>query len=333
MQPMISHKSLNLVLIFLLMFISFLSLFIGSVQLSSSQIIDTFLSAGSDTTNIIIFELRMPRVLMGLIAGATLGLSGAALQGMLRNPLADPGIIGVSSTAGLGAVIAIYFGLATLFPAAIQIMAIIGALVAIAILAIIASRDSSVLTLILSGVAISALSTAAISLTMNFSPNPITLQEMVLWMLGSLENRTICDIGISLPFIILGWGLHLGTSQGLDALSLGEDTANSIGINTKNLQIRIIIGSALSVGAVVATCGAIGFVGLVVPHIVRRISGYEPGKLLIPSALMGALLLILADLVTRIPFGAEQLRLGVVTAIIGSPMFLYIIFKTRKAMR
>ena len=333
MLPMISHKTLNLVLIFLLMFISFLSLFIGSVQLSSSQIIDTFFGAGSDATNIIIFELRMPRVLMGLIAGATLGLSGAALQGMLRNPLADPGIIGVSSTAGLGAVIAIYFGLATLFPAAIQIMAIIGALVAIAILAIIASRDSSVLTLILSGVAISALSTAAISLTMNFSPNPITLQEMVLWMLGSLENRTICDIGISLPFIILGWGLHLGTSQGLDALSLGEDTANSIGINTKNLQIRIIIGSALSVGAVVATCGAIGFVGLVVPHIVRRISGYEPGKLLIPSALMGALLLILADLVTRIPFGAEQLRLGVVTAIIGSPMFLYIIFKTRKAMR
>ena len=333
MQPMISHKSLNLVLIILLMFISFLSLFIGSVQLSSSQIIDTLFGAGSDATNIIIFELRMPRVLMGLIAGATLGLSGAALQGMLRNPLADPGIIGVSSTAGLGAVIAIYFGLATLFPAAIQIMAIIGAFVAIAILAFIASRDSSVLTLILSGVAISALSTAAISLTMNFSPNPITLQEMVLWMLGSLENRTIYDIGISLPFIILGWLIYLGTSQGLDALSLGEDTANSMGINTKNLQLRIIIGSALSVGAVVATCGAIGFVGLVVPHVVRRISGYEPGKLLIPSALMGALLLILADLMTRIPFGAGQLRLGVVTAIIGSPMFLYIIFKTRKAMR
>lgn len=333
MQTMISHKNLNLLMIVLLILVSFASLFIGSVDLSPSEVINALLNSADNNTNIIIFELRMPRVLLGLIAGATLGLSGAALQGMLRNPLADPGIIGVSSTAGLGAVIAIYFGLATIFPAAIQIMAIIGALVAIAILAIIASKDSSVLTLILAGVAISALSTAAISLAMNFSPNPITLQEMVLWMLGSLENRTITDISISLPFILLGWMLHLGTSQGLDALSLGEDTANSIGINTKRLQLRIIIGSALSVGAVVATCGAIGFVGLVVPHVVRRICGYEPSKLLIPSALMGALLLILADLLTRIPFGAGQLRLGVVTAIIGSPMFLYIIFKTRKAMR
>lgn len=333
MKTIISHKHLNILLIILLIGISFSSLFIGSVDLSIQETFATLMGSGTNTSNIIIIELRMPRVLMGILAGATLGLSGAALQGMLRNPLADPGIIGVSSMAGLGAVIAIYFGLAAIFPAAIQIMAIGGALMAIFILMLIASKDSSVLTLILSGVAISALATAAISVTMNFAPNPMTLQEMVMWMLGSLENRTVYDIYISLPFILIGWLMHMGTGHGLDALSLGEETAKTMGINTKNLQLRIIIGSALAVGAVVAACGAIGFVGLVVPHIIRRISGYEPGKLLIPSALMGALLLMLADLLTRIPFGAGQLRLGVVTAMIGSPMFLYIIFKTRRTMR
>ncbi|MCC3861525.1 FecCD family ABC transporter permease [Pseudemcibacter aquimaris] len=333
MTPFISHKQLNLLLTLLLISISFASLFIGSVDLSIAETFTTLIGGGSDTSNIIIYELRFPRVFMGILAGATLGLSGAALQGMLRNPLADPGIIGVSSMAGLGAVIAIYFGLTALFPAAIQIMAIAGALIAIFILMLIASKDSSVLTLILSGVAISSLATAAISVAMNFAPNPMTLQEMVMWMLGSLENRTIYDISISLPFILVGWLMHVGISHGLDALSLGEETAKTMGINTKNMQLRIIIGSALSVGAVVAACGAIGFIGLVVPHIIRRISGYEPGKLLIPSALMGAVLLMLADLLTRVPFGAGQLRLGVVTAIIGAPMFLYIIFKTRRTMR
>jgi iron complex transport system permease protein len=311
----------------------FLSLFIGSVSFSAAEVFSALLGNADQATTIIIVELRLPRVFMGLLAGATLGLSGASLQGMLRNPLADPGIIGVSSMAGLGAVIAIYMGLTDLFPAAIQIMAILGAMIATFILVLIAARDSSVLTLILAGIGISSLATAAISLTMNFAPNPMTLQDMVMWMLGSLENRTIADILISLPFILIGWALHLGISHGLDACSLGDDTARTLGIDTKKMQLKIILGGAISVGAVVAVCGAIGFVGLVVPHIVRRLIGYAPGKLLIPSALMGAILLISADLFTRIPFGAGQLRLGVVTAIIGAPMFLYIVYKTRRAMR
>ncbi|MBL4601241.1 MAG: iron ABC transporter permease, partial [Emcibacteraceae bacterium] len=286
-----------------------------------------------EATTIIIVELRLPRVFMGFLAGATLGLSGASLQGMLRNPLADPGIIGVTSTAGLGAVIAIYFGLSEFSPVAIQLMAILGALIATFILVLIAARDSSVLTLILAGIGISSLATAAISLTMNFAPNPMTLQDMVMWMLGSLENRTITDISISLPFILIGWALHLGISHCLDATSLGDDTARSLGIDTKRMQIKIILGGAISVGAVVAVCGAIGFIGLVVPHIVRRFIGYAPGRLLFSSAIMGSILLITADLFTRISYGNGQIRLGVVTAMIGAPLFLYIIYKTRRAMR
>jgi iron complex transport system permease protein len=333
MTSVIEYKKLNILLVTGLILISFISLFIGTVSFSPAEVFSALVGQADETTTIIIVELRLPRVFMGLLAGATLGLSGASLQGMLRNPLADPGIIGVTSTAGLGAVIAIYFGLSGAFPAAIQIMAIGGALAATLILVLIAARDSSVLTLILAGIGISSLATAGISLTMNFAPNPMTLQDMIMWMLGSLENRTIADISISLPFIVVGWALHLGISNGLDASSLGDDTARSLGIDTKKMQLRIILGGAISVGAVVAICGAIGFIGLVVPHIVRRIIGYAPGRLLIPSALMGSILLITADLFTRIPFGAGQLRLGVVTAIIGAPMFLYIVYKTRRAMR
>ena len=212
----ISYTRMNTILIILLIIISFFSLFIGTVNFSPLEVFAALLGQADRHTSIIVLELRLPRVFMGLLAGATLGLSGAALQGMLRNPLADPGIIGVTSTASLGAIIAIYFGLSTVFPGAIQLMAILGALVATLILAMIAARDSSVLTLILAGIAISSLATAAMSLAMNFAPNPMTLQDMIMWMLGSLENRTISDIYISLPFIIIGWALHFGIANGLD---------------------------------------------------------------------------------------------------------------------
>ncbi|MCK5425919.1 MAG: iron ABC transporter permease, partial [Emcibacter sp.] len=175
--------------------------------------------------------------------------------------------------------------------------------------------------------------TAAIALAMNFAPNPMSLQDMIMWLLGSLENRTMTDITLAGPFIIGGWLIMRGVGQGLDASSLGEDTAHTLGINLKKLRMKVIIGSAISVGATVSVCGAIGFVGLVVPHMVRSLIGHAPGRLLIPSALMGAILLTIADLITRVPVGHGQLRLGVVTAFVGSPLFLYIIYKTREAMR
>ena len=326
-------SSLTLLLSLSLAVIAFLSLFIGAADIPARDIFLALFGSAETTTEIIIIELRLPRVLLGILAGATLGLSGAALQGLLRNPLADPGVIGVSASAGLGAVIAIYFGLSSIFPLSIQIMSMGGALIATFILSFISSRDSSVLTLILAGIGISSLATAAIALTMNFAPNPMSLQDMIMWLLGSLENRTMTDIALAGPFIIGGWLILSGVGQGLDASSLGEDTAQTLGINLKKLRMKVIIGSAISVGATVSVCGAIGFVGLVVPHMVRSLIGHAPGRLLIPSALMGAILLTIADLTTRIPIGHGQLRLGVVTAFVGSPLFLYIIYKTRGAMR
>ncbi len=329
----IKPSLLNGLLAACLLIIGFLSLFIGTADIAAMDILSALTGNADNTTEIIILELRLPRILLGILAGATLGLSGAALQGLLKNPLADPGVIGVSATAGLGAVIAIYFGLSAIFPLSIQILSMAGALLATLILSFISNRDSSVLTLILAGIGISSLATAAISLAMNFAPNPMSLQDMIMWLLGSLENRTLGDIAMAGPFIIGGWLILRGVGQGLDAGSLGEDTAQTLGINLKRLRMKVIVGSAISVGATVSVCGAIGFVGLVVPHMVRSLIGHAPGRLLVPSALLGAIILTIADLLTRLPVGHGQLRLGVVTAFVGSPLFLYIIYKTRGAMR
>lgn len=313
--------------------IALLSGMFGQVDLSASQVASGLTGPSDDPVAIIVRELRLPRILLAIFAGASLGYAGAALQGLLRNPLADPGVIGVSASASLGAVIAIYLGLAAVSSFALPVMAMAGAFVATAILMVLASRDASVLTLILAGIGISSLATAAMSLVMNFTPNPITLQEMVLWMLGSLENRTFDDLMLAGPFIVAGWVLMIGVGQGLDALSLGEEAAQTLGVDLKRLRWRVVLGTALSVGATVSVCGAVGFVGLVVPHMVRALVGFEPQRLLLPSALLGAILMMLADILTRLPIGHGQLRLGVVMAIIGAPVFLYIVYRTRESMR
>ncbi len=325
--------ALNGVLLVGLVVAGLMSGMFGQVNLTPSQFVGALFGNADDGLTIIVRELRLPRIIVGMLAGATLGYSGAALQGLLRNPLADPGVIGVSASAGLGAVIAIYMGLATVSAFAVPLMAMGGAFVATLILMSLAARDSSVLTLILAGIGISSLATAGVSLVMNFAPSPMSLQDMVLWMLGSLENRTFEDLWLAGPFILLGWAVMAGVGQGLNALTLGSETAQSLGINVKSVRWRVVLGTALSVGATVSVCGAVGFVGLVVPHFVRAFIGYEPRRLLLPSAISGALLMTLADILTRLPIGHGQLRLGVVMAVIGAPLFIYIIFKTRESMR
>ncbi|MCJ9427837.1 FecCD family ABC transporter permease [Kordiimonas marina] len=325
--------SLNAALVLVILLMVIAASMVGEVSLAPGRVVRAFFGGADDAANIIVRELRLPRILIGLLAGAALGYSGAALQGLLRNPLADPGVIGVSATASLGAVIAIYLGLAALTPLAVPLSAMSGALAATLILMMLAARDASVLSLILAGIGISSLATAGIALVMNFAPTPMTLQDMILWMLGSLENRTVTDLMLAGPFILLGWAVMVGVGQGLNALSLGEDAARSLGVDIGRLRLRIVLGTALSVGATVSVCGAVGFVGLVVPHFVRALIGYEPRKLMLPSALMGAILMTLADMLTRPPIGHGQLRLGVVMAIIGAPVFLYIIYKTRESMR
>ena len=316
-----------------LLAVSWASLSLGSVDLSTAQVWDGLWGHGPQSISIIVQELRLPRLILGMMAGATLAVMGAALQGLLRNPLADPGVIGVSASAGLGAVIAIYFGLTAISALAVPVMAMLMAGMATLLLFVLAMRDSSALTLILTGIGISSLATAFISLVMNLAPTPGSVQDMVMWMLGSLENRTTTDLWLSGPFVLLGWAMLVGTSRGLDALSLGEDAAMSLGINVQRMRWQIIIGCALSVGAVVSVCGGIGFVGLVVPHMVRIFMGNAPGRILLPSAILGAAILVGADMLTRILTDYGTLRLGVVTAIIGAPVFLLIVYRTRDSMR
>lgn len=332
-SAVLSPLRLNILLVALLIMAAVLAGFFGQVPMSLSQLVKGFMGQADTATNIIVRELRFPRILLGMLCGATLGYAGALLQGLLRNPLADPGVIGVSASAGLGAVVMIYLGAAGAGSFMVPVGAIMGALAATLILVAISLRDASVLTLILAGVGISSLAAAGISLVMNFAPHPMTLQEMILWMMGSLENKSFADIALAGPFMAAGALCVMGAGQGLNALSLGEDTARTLGVNLKLLRLRVIAGTALAVGATVAVAGAIGFVGLVVPHFVRALVGFEPKRLLMPSALLGALVLVLADIITRLPVGNGQLRLGVVMGVIGAPVFLYIIFKTRETMR
>jgi len=330
---MIKNMNSNIILLAALTLASLLSLTIGPVDLEVMDLVKGIFGPNNDPVSIIVSELRLPRVLLGILIGSALGVSGAALQGVLRNPLADPGVIGVSASAALGAVIAIHLGVQLVWPLFIPIFAMGGALLATLILLAVSVRESSVLMLILVGIGISSLAMAGVSLVMNLAESPMSVRDMIMWMLGSLENRTTTDLFLALPFILFGWIMMINVGQGLNALSVGEDTAQSMGINLSMLKFRVVIGSAISVGAAVSVCGSIGFVGLVVPHMVRRLITKEPGDILIPSALMGGLLLTLADMLTRLPMPGATLQLGVVTSLIGAPIFLYIIYKTRKGMR
>lgn len=330
---MSKNVSCNIILLTALILAALVSLTIGPVDLKIMDVMNGIFGPSNDPVSIIVSELRLPRVLLGILIGSALGVSGAALQGVLRNPLADPGVIGVSASAALGAVIAIHLGVHLIWSLFIPIFAMGGALLATLILLAVSVRESSVLMLILVGIGISSLAMAGVSLVMNLAESPMSVRDMIMWMLGSLENRTTTDLFLALPFILLGWIMMINVGQGLNALSVGEDTARSMGINISMLKFRVVIGSAISIGAAVSVCGSIGFVGLVVPHMVRRLVTKEPGDILIPSALMGGLLLTLADMLTRLPTPGATLQLGVVTSLIGAPTFLYIIYKTRKGMR
>ena len=265
-------------------------------------------------------------MLTGLAVGAGLGGAGAALQGYFRNPLADPGIVGVTSGAGLGAVTALYFGFAGVFAYAVPVAAILGAGLGATLLLLIAGPRARATTLILSGVAVGALANAMTALLMNFSPNPWALSEIAYWLMGSLNNASWTEVWIALPLIISGLALLILNRRALDALSLGEDTAASLGFDLGRVKLLIVAGTALAVGGGVAVAGAIGFVGLVIPHLLRRFVAHEPGRLILPSALGGAALLSLADTATRIMSGQGlPLYLGVATAVLGAPFFLWLV--------
>ena len=302
----------------------FVSLCIGAVPLSITDVVRAFFM-GADTPNhIIITEIRLPRALAALIVGAALGISGAALQGLLRNPLAEPGVLGISASAAFGATTALYFGFASLSPMVVPLSAITAALVAIGVMSLAAVRARGVSSLILVGVGLSSVAGSLMSLLLNFAPNPFSLADMVRWLLGSVANRSFAELGYSVPLIILGCGILLTVRRSLSVLTLGEDTAHGLGVNLKRTRLLTIIGAGIATGASVALAGAIGFVGIAAPHIVRPFVGYDPGRALIPSGLLGAILVLIADLMVRTLPTPVELQLGVIIAILGAPIFIWI---------
>jgi iron complex transport system permease protein len=275
-------------------------------------------------------EIRLPRAILAVLVGGSLGLAGAAMQGYLRNPLAEPGLIGVSASAALGAVIAIQSGLAAAFVLGLPLMALAGALVGVMLVLVLAGPRGGALTLILAGIAISAMAGAITQLVLNLSKNPFAVNEIVFWMMGSLADRSLTHVWLALPFTLLGWLVLARLGRGLDALTLGEDAAATLGVHLGRLRLLLVLGTACVVGASTAVAGTIGFVGLVVPHLLRPLVGAQPSRLLPASALGGAAMVLAADIAVRLVVPERDLKLGVLTALVGAPLFLHLIYKTRK---
>jgi len=276
----------------------------------------------------ILWQLRLPRAVLAALIGGGLGLSGAVLQGAVRNPLADPALLGIGGAAGLGAVVAFYWGLGVVFAPALPLAGLAGAALGCAVLFAFAGRTPSAPSLILAGVGLSALASALQVLALAFAPNPYALAEVTFWLMGGLADRAPLHVALAAPPIILGGAILLRLGRGLDALALGEETASSLGVPVARTLALAAAGVALVVGAATAVGGGIGFVGLVVPHLLRPKLGERPSALLAASTLGGAALLLAADLVARtapliLPLSQEP-PLGVLTALLGAPFLVRI---------
>ena len=308
------------------------SLTVGPAAIGPLTSLQALFGSGETPLSLVMQEIRLPRALLALLVGGSLGLCGAALQGYLRNPLAEPGLLGISGSAALGAVLAIQTGLAATLPLGLPLAALTGALIGVLLITLLAGRRGGTLSLILAGIAISALASAMVSLVLNLSPNPFATSEIVFWMMGSLADRSMQHVWLALPFVALGSVLLLALARPLDAITLGEDAAEALGMRLRRVRWQLILGSALVVGASTAVAGTIGFVGLVVPHVLRPWVGAMPGRLLGTSALGGAIMVLAADILVRSVLPQADLKLGVVTALIGAPLFLHLIYQTRQEL-
>lgn len=276
----------------------------------------------------IVAELRLPRALLALLYGATLGAAGSAIQALFANPLASPDLTGTSSGAALGAVVTAYLiGFSS--PFALWFGAVGGALAALALLLALAGRRAETATLLLAGLAISALAGALTTLALALAPSPFAFYDAYDWLMGSLVDRSLEQSAFAALPGLLVILLLLRLRLPLDRLSLGEDVAEAMGHDMKRLRREIVALAALGVGACVAVCGVIGFIGLVAPIFARRLTGGFPGRAILPAALIGASLLLAADLVTRLAPLGRTLPIGVVTALLGAPFFLWLVAHRR----
>lgn len=322
-------RLVNPLLFFVVIAVTVLSLNTGSTEVQTVRGLAEWASGVLSADALIIGEIRLPRTLLALTVGASLGLSGAALQGLLRNPLAEPSLTGASQGAALGAATVFYFGV---FPAlghaAPALAGLIGAALALMLMLALAGSSGTAMVL-MAGLAISTLSGAALAAVLNFAPNPFAMQELVFWLLGSVAERGLDYLLIVVPALLIGGGILARERGFLSALSLGEQVAASMGFVFAQHARRVILATALLVGSAVAVAGGIGFVGLVVPHLIRPWVGHRPDRLLLPSALLGAALVCIADVMVRWLPPGRDLKLGVITALIGAPMLVILIWKER----
>lgn len=314
---------LNLSLLGALVLATLLSLLAGRHWIAPGEWL------AGDLPSLIITQLRLPRICLGALVGAGLGMSGAAMQGYLRNPLADPGLFGISACAALGAVTSIFFGVSGV-PMALPVCALAGAGAGVMLLVLLAGRSGSLILFTLAGVMLSSLAAALTALVINLAPTPFASAEIITWLMGALTDRSWNDVLLALPLTVAGMGLLMLTASQLDALSLGDLAARSMGVDMAGLQRLLVLGLALCVGGSVAVAGVIGFVGLMVPHLVRPLVGHRPSALMIPSALAGALLVVVADMLVRVAPVVSEIRLGVMMSVLGAPFFLMLLLKMRR---
>lgn len=305
------------------------SLAIGPAQLPPLTAARALFGSGDAADVLIVQQLRLPRAILAALIGATLALSGAALQGLLRNPLAAPDVFGAPGAAASGAVIALATGVVNTLSFALPVAAILAALASVWALLAMAGRRASMLTLLLAGMALSSLSGAAVSLALNLAPNPYSALEIAFWLLGSLEARSFRHVAMAAPFVLAAWVLLLTVRGQLRVLTLGEDVASSSGVDMARLTQITVIGVAMGVGAAVAVAGVIGFVGLITPHLVRRFVGYDPARVHLPAMLAGAAVVLAADCASRLIPSTGEIRIGVLTALIGGPFFIWLVLKER----
>lgn len=320
---------LSPVLLGLLLLLFTVSLVIGPVWFDPRLIIRELGSQTPRLAGLIVLDLRLPRAVLACIAGGVLGLSGAVLQGFTRNPLAEPGLLGVSAGASLGAVIALYFGMTAVFEPAAPMMGMAGALAASA-LTFALGRNGGTVAFVLAGAAVSGLAGALIAVALNLAPSPYAAYEIMSWLMGSLSDQSWNHVVLVLPFVIVGCIMLLYTSAGLDALSLGEIQAQSLGINLPRLRVLVLLGTALAVGATTSVTGAIGFIGLIAPHWVRPLVSSRPRRIMVPAAILGAVLLLAADILTRLIRIGPEIKLGVLTSLIGTPLFFWLVVRLRR---
>ena len=308
-----------------------LSLMTGPAQFSLRTVIAALFS-DQGVASIIVRDIRLPRTLLAMLISATFGLAGASLQGLLRNPLAEPSLFGAPQAAAAAAAAIMAFGLANALSLAVPLGGIAGALLSVGALVAIAGRRASLTVTLLAGLALASLAGAAIALILNLAPNPYIALEIAFWLLGSLRDRSMEHVWLAAPFMIVSWFVLAFNASAFRALTLGEDAAASLGVNVERTRILVVIGVALGVGAAVSVAGAISFVGLVAPHLVRRFYGSDPARVLLPASLAGAALLMAADIAVRLIPAVIEIKIGVVTALIGVPFFLAMIFHERRAL-